>query len=85
METLEHYLNRKVISRMVKRGDFAALNMTKGDKTVFKTDVDFAEAHGVTKQGLRYLASGGAEINDKGHVLSAKRGSLSFVIKGYKR
>ena len=84
LETLKDYLNRKVISRMVTRGDFKALNMTKGDETVFKTDVALADDHGMTKQALRYLADNGATINDKGHVLSGSRKSLSFVIKGYK-
>ena len=84
METLKDYLNRKVISRIVTRGDFEALNMTKGDETVFKTDVAFAEAHGMKKQTLHYLANSGATINDKGHVLSGSHKSLSFVIKNYK-
>lgn len=92
MEKLEDYLNRKIMIRMFNRMDFAALNMTKGDPTVYKNDTDFATAHGHTKQSLRYLLElpdpskpeRCAKIDEKGRVFTASRGTHSFTIKNYR-
>ena len=82
---LSEYLDKKIITRIIKNRDFAALNMTKDDPTVYQSLSAFAGDHGHTRQSLRALELGNAYIDQRGCVYTASHGSLSFKIRGFNR